>query len=144
MDGVQCVESPGGIGPTNIMPAGSSFSLLTELGFDGTMDGVLNGKDFTIRHHWQNIETGAVGILPLAGGIFTIGVTPGATDRRHIRIATGPYTTANTGGVADLVIPANFDTGSFRITTHVHPNDAAIKKDWFAFQDGHIIVVTKP
>ena len=144
MDGVTCFESPGTLGPTNIMPAGSSFSLVTELGFDGTMDGVLIGKAFTIRHHWQNIETGATGILPLAGGTFTVGTTAGATDRRHIRISIGPYTTADTGNPADLVIPSTFDTGSFRITTHVHPNEAAMKKDWFAFDDGLVVVVTKP
>lgn len=145
MDGVTCFESPAGaLGPTNIMPAGNSFSLVTELGFDGTLDAVLMGKTFTIRHHWQNIETGAVGILPVAGGTFTVGTTAGATDLRHIRIAAGPYTTADSGGAADLVIPAPNDTGSFRITTHVHPEEVGMKKAWFAFNDGLIVVVTKP
>jgi len=143
MDGVDCVEAPVGLGPTNILPAGSSFSLITELGFDGTLDGALTTHTFTIRHHFQNIETGAVGILPLAGGTFVVGAGV-ALDRAHIRAPAGPYTTADTGGPADFVIPANFDTGTFRITTHVHPNNPALKGNWFAFHDGLIMVVTKP
>lgn len=142
VDGTICFESPVAIGPTNILPAGSDFNLRTEVGFDGTLDGMLTGQTFNVFHHVQNLENGTTTTLPLAGGTF---VVPGAAGARaHITVTSGPYTTADTPGPADLVIPAGFDAGTFRVLTHIHAVDTAVKPLVAGFHDGLIIMVTKP
>ncbi|HXV43618.1 MAG TPA: hypothetical protein VEC96_11195 [Anaerolineae bacterium] len=141
MDGVTVFDFPvPQSGPTTIITAGDSFTLRTEVGFDGNLDGMLAGQTFSVFHHVQNIETAATSIL--AGGGFAVPAV--ASDRAHITVVSGPFNTSDTGGGGQLEIPATFDAGTFRITTHVHADAAPVKPLVAALFDGTILMVTKP
>lgn len=141
MDGVTVFDFPvPQSGPTTIITAGDSFTLRTEVGFDGNLDGMLFGQAFSVVHHVQNIENGATSVL--AGGNFV--VPAAAAARAHITVVSGPFTTSDTGDGGDLEIPATFDAGTFRVTTHVHADAAPIKPLVAALFDGTILMVTKP
>ncbi len=135
LDAVVCVE-PAGLGPSSVITAGNTFTLRTELGFDGLFVALLGGDTFNVFHHVQNVETGATSVLPLAGGTFTV-PPPGAAA--HIAVVCGPYTT---GAGGNLPIPAGFAAGTYRILTHVHAVSGAIAPIVAAFHDGLIVMVT--
>jgi len=138
LDAVVCVE-PAGLGPSSVITAGNTFTLRTELGFDGLFVGLLAGQQFVVRHHVQRIEDGLVKTLPLAGGQFTV---PG-TGAAHIPVIAGPYTTGPNGSGADLEIPPPPQAGgTYRVTTHVHALNVAVRPIVAAFHDGPIVMVT--
>ena len=151
LEGVQCNEAGAFVlGPSNVISRGNSFTLKTELSFDGGLVPLLvgpPGAEFNVSHHVQNIETGAtfqLPVLPAPTG-FTVGVSnpPNslAANPGHITVTSGPYTTGAAGSGANLAIPAGQDSGTFRITTHVHAKAAGIKPIVAAYSDGLVIEV---
>jgi len=152
LDEVECNEAGAFVlGPTNVIAAGNTFTLKTELSFDGGLVPVLvgpPGTQFNIFHHVQNVETGAAFALPQSPSTpgFTVGInTPGATAANpgHITVTSGPYTTgdANIPTPGDLQIPAGSAAGTFRITTHVHAVAPGIRPIVAAYYDGLVIEV---
>ncbi|MEK7325713.1 MAG: hypothetical protein AAB217_10710 [Chloroflexota bacterium] len=150
MEGVDCNEAGAFVlGPTNVIAAGNTFTLKTELSFDGGLVPLLvgpPGAQFNVFHHVQNIETGASFALPQSPAPigFTVGVnSPGATAQnpRHITVISGPYTTGGPGSGANLTIPAGSAAGTFRITTHVHAVASGIRPIVAAFADGLTIEI---
>ena len=127
----------GGIAPSVVLPAGASFTLQTDLGVNGLFAGLLVGDVLAVVHHVENIETGTR--QSLGGGTITVPNPPTSFSS-----TAGPFTTADTGGAADLVIPAGFDAGTFRFLTHIHHTAPAKKHIVAAFHDQLIVMVTKP
>ncbi|MBI1880745.1 MAG: hypothetical protein HYR94_21420 [Chloroflexi bacterium] len=101
------------------------------------MANLLVGDVLAIVHHVENIETGTR--QTLGGGTVAVPNPP-----TSFSTTAGPFTTANTGGAANLVIPAGFDSGTFRILTHIHHTNPAKAGVVAAFHDGLILMVTKP
>jgi len=130
----------GGLAPSVVLPAGNTFTLTTSFSITGALVGLLVGDTFNVVHHVTNIETGTT--TSLGGGSFAVPAPLGGVA--NIAHVSGPFTTADTGGIADLVIPAGFDSGTFRILTHAHAAAAAIAPIVAAFQDDTIMMVTKP
>ncbi len=137
LDDVTAIESLAGpvpLGPSTIIPSGNTFFLRTDLGMEGVLAPVIPGG-YEVFHHIQNIETGAVATLPPTAGDTFAGVLPESAS-----LLSGPYT----AGVAPLVIPPGFDTGTYRITSHVHPVapfPASAGTVINAFHDGLIIQI---
>lgn len=129
--------SESGLPPTTVFPAGTRFTIKVDLGVTGFLAGLLVGDVLEVTHHVSTIETGAT--KTLAGG--TVTVPSPSTSFSHV---SGPFTTADTGGAADLVIPAGFESGTFRILTHMHHTNPARRGIVAAFQDDLIVEVTKP
>ena len=136
------------LGATNVIPAGNSFELRTDLSLDGAFVPLLIGDEFNIFHHVRNIEGGPAILLPLSpvAPSFKVGfTTPGATalNPAHMTITSGPYTTgdANIGTPGDLQISAGSASGTFLITTHIHAVVAGIRPIVTALNDGLLIQV---
>ncbi len=138
LDAVVCLE-PAGLGPSTVITAGDSFTLRTELGFDGLFVPLLVGDTFNVFHHVQRVEDGAAFVLPLAGATFAVPAPPASA---HIAVPSGPYSTGSAGSGANLEIPAGFAAGTYRVLTHVHAVAAGIAPIVAAFHDGLIIMVT--
>lgn len=131
------------LGATNVITAGNSFELRTELSLDGAFVPLLIGDAFNIFHHVRNIEGGAAFLLPLSPAAgFVVGVGTAAIPA-HMTITSGPYTTgdANIGTPGDLQIPLGSASGTFLITTHVHAVAAGIRPIVTALNDGLLIQV---
>jgi len=130
LDDCVCLEP--GLSPASVVSAGTSFQLRLDLGFDGILAPLLNGKTFDVFHHIENIEIGTRITVP--GG--SIVVTP--ANLGHMTVTSPPITTGP-GNI--LVIPAGFDAGTFRVLSHVHAADPAIRSIVSAFHDGLVIEV---
>jgi hypothetical protein len=125
VDGVQAFEP--GFSPSNIIQAGTNFTLRTELGFDGGWVGLLTGDPFSIFHHITNLETNTNQTVP--GGNF---VVPAPGPASHIAVDSAPI---------NLPIPAGFTAGTYRVLTHVHADNAAIVPLVAGFHDGLILMI---
>ena len=134
VDGVVCLETGGAYAATNVISAPGKFSLRTEFGFDGNLDGMLVGDTFDVVHHWERIEDGARGRLLGGPGDTNVAVVAPIS---HIQVTSGPY---STGAGGDLPIPGGFDAGSYRFLTHIHFHGAN-KGTVAGFYDGLIIVI---
>jgi hypothetical protein len=132
-DDIQVLEA-GAIpfGPNNIVTAPNPFTIRMDVGFDGPLTLLLFGLSLTAEHHVQLIETGAVFVLP--GGSVTIPAALAVAS--HLTITSGPFATVV--GPAAPGVPLG--TGTYRITTHIHP-PAPIAGIVAAFQDGLIVEV---
>jgi len=133
LDNIEVLET-GGFGPSSIVTAPNPFTLRMDLGFDGPLTLLLFGLVLTAEHHAQHIESGAVFALPVAGGIVVI--PPALAPASHLTISSGPYATVV--GVAAPGVPLG--TGTYRITTHIHP-PPPIAGIVSAFYDGLIVQV---
>jgi hypothetical protein len=121
--------------PTSIVQAGQPVELRVELGIDGGLTGLLLGESYQVFHHVERVEDGDR--KTLAGGTFT--VPSSAAAAASFNEVTGPYTTSDSGA-ADFEVPAGFDSGTFRILTHIHFVDPGKEPIVTAFHDMILMV----
>jgi hypothetical protein len=130
LDNCVCLEP--GLSPASVIPAGTSFQLRLDLGFDGTFAPLLIGQTFDVFHHLECIETGAHATVPGGGIAVTL------ANLNHTTVTSPPIAT---GPGSNLPIPAGFDAGTYRILTHVHAANPAVRPIVSAFYDGVVIEV---
>ncbi len=135
LDDVIVLEN--GISPSTIVTAPTTLQLRLDVGFDGQFAALLHNQRFSVFHHLERVEDGFRKTLP--GGSFVVPVPGGAS---HITITSNNYSTGGPGSGADFEIPAGFDSGTFRILTHVHADDPNIRQIVSAFHDGLILQIT--
>jgi|SRR5581483_3377436 len=131
------VLEEGGILPATVLPAGAKFTIEVDLLAKGQLSPLLVGDVLHVTYHVQNLETGAMSML---GSVQDVTV-PNPPD--SFSCTSGPFTTANTGGSGDLVIPSGYASGTFRILTHIHHPDPARQSIVASYQDELIIMVTE-
>jgi len=134
LDDVVVLES--GIGPSTVITNGTPLQLRLDIGFDGTFAGLLTGQAFSVFHHIECVEDGVRSTL--AGGTFVVPAPPGSA---HILVTSPLYTTGAAGSGANFAIPAGFSAGTFRILSHVHANNLAVRPIAGAFHDNLVIQV---
>jgi hypothetical protein len=105
-----------------------------DVGFDGMFAALLVGDTFYVNYHVQRVEDSLSFIL--GGGTFAVPAAP-----NHIVVSSGPYTTGPAGSGANFEIPPGFASGTFRILTHIHASNAAIRPIVSAFYDGLVVEV---
>ena len=125
LDDVVVLEN--GLSPSAVIEEGTPFTLRVDVGFDGLLAPLVTGQAFSVFHHITNIETNAT--QTEAGGAFV----PTAANLTHITAQSGPIS---------LAIPAGFEAGTFRILTHVHADNAAVRPIVAAFHDGLVVMIT--
>ena len=134
MDNVVCIEQPASLSPSTIIRVGNQFWLRTDIGMEGFLAIALNGG-YRVYHHVENIEAGARGLLPATPTDTFSGVLP-----VNQSLLSGPYNAA----AAPLGIPAGFDSGTYRVTTHIHtrpPFPPGAATVFSAVNDGLIIQI---
>ena len=122
-----------GLGSSSVVTAGTPVSIRLDVGFDGMLAGLVSGQELNVFHHIQNVETGTN--TTINGGSF---IVPPPAASSHIVHTSGPYAT---GGGTDFEIPAGFDSGTYRILTHIHPDNASVASIISAFHDGLVVQV---
>ncbi len=135
------IQEPG-LPPTAVIDAGTSFTISTFITATGSLNGLLVGDVLEVAHHIEEVQTGVRQILD--GGTVTVPPPPPPAIDINFPRVSGPFTTADTGGAANLVIPAGFASGTFRVLTHIHHTNPAKQGIVAAFHDGLIIMLIKP
>jgi hypothetical protein len=132
-----------GLPASTVITAGNRVTFSTKISVSGALTGTLHNDTFSVFHHVENLETGARSTL--AGGSISVPapVLDPATGQLTVNIAyTSPqYTTGAASSGAQLEIPAGFDAGTFRVLTHIHADDLAIRPVVAAFHDGLVVEV---
>ncbi len=134
---VQAIEVGTTLAPTTVITNGTDFQLRVRLGFEGLLAPLLVGQNFQVAVHAQNLETGDIKTLNV--GVFPV---PGGASLADFEVASPNFTTGTAGSGADLVIPAGFAAGTYRMLTHVHFENPVIRPIVAGFHDGLIIMVS--
>jgi len=135
LDSCVCLEP--GLSSAEVINAPTPLTLRLDLGFDGTLRALLVGKSFSVFHHVERVEDGYRTTLP--GGNF---IVPAPATADHITVTSAPISTGAAGSGANLEIAPGYDAGTYRILTHVHADDPAIRPIVSAFHDGLVIEIT--
>jgi len=135
LDDVVVLE--GGLSPSTVITAPATLTLRLDVGFEGMLAGLLTGQPFSVVHHIERIEDG--NRINLPGGNFVVPAPPASS---HILVNSGVITTGASGSGANLEIAPGFASGTFRVLTHVHADNPAVRPIVAAFHDGLVIQVT--